>query len=282
MRLALVTDSPADLPEAWRQHYAIQVVPATLILDGQPFLDGIELTREEFYQRLPSLKRHPTTAAPSPLDFSIRYRAALQAGAAHVLGIFTSEKLTSIPTIARQAAAEFPGQVTVLESGSLSLGIGFQVLAAAQACAQGFSLAEILQSVQSTRRRLAVGAALDTMEYLRRGGRVPAAITSLGGLLHLRPVVELREGVVRLLGAARTTAAASQHLLQFLRNQGNLERLAILHTNSPQRAADFLDACRRAGLPLPAGEIPLVNVTTVIGAHVGPNGVGFAAIRAQN
>ncbi|GAB4501926.1 MAG: DegV family protein [Anaerolineales bacterium] len=278
MNLGLVTDSPADLPASLVERYQIEVVPATLIIAGKAYRDGIDLSRAEFYTRLPGMKSAPTTATPSPLEFASRYRKLLQAGAEHVLGIFTAERLTAIPNIARQAARDFPGQVTVLESGSLSLGIGFQVLAAAEAREQNLPLAAILAAVQSTRQRLKVAAALDTMDYLRRSGRLPAAVTALGGLLHIRPVVELREGQVLPLGAARASAQATRLLRQSLLVLGPLEKLAVLHTNAADRAREFLASLREApGLP---AQIEIVNVTTVIGTHVGPNGLGFAAVTA--
>lgn len=276
--LGLITDSPADLPASLVERYQIEVVPAALIIAGQAYRDGIDLSREEFYTRLPEMKTPPTTATPSPLEFSRRYQKLLQAGARHILGIFTAERLTAIPNIARQAARDFPGQVTVLESGSLSLGIGFQVLAAAEAREQKLPLADVLRAVQSTRQRLKVAAALDTMDYLRRSGRVPAAITALGGLLHIRPVVELREGQILPLGAARSTLSATRLLRQTLLDLGALERLTILHTHAEARARAFLASL--AELPGLPAQIDLVNVTTVIGTHVGPNGLGFAAVRA--
>jgi DegV family protein with EDD domain len=181
---------------------------------------------------------------------------------------------------ARQAAADFPGRITVLESGSLSLGLGFQVLAAAEALAdQGGLLDEALAAIRSTRERLRVYAALDTLEYVRRSGRVPAAVAALGGLLHIKPVVELHEGEVKPISASRTTRHATEKLFGLLTDLGPLERLAILHTNAPGRAKEFLQALmaeHRKSIPR---DILIVNVTTVIGTHVGPNGLGVAAVR---
>jgi DegV family protein with EDD domain len=279
MRIGLITDSPSDLSEEFVQRTKIEVVPAILVLEGQPYLDGIEITRKDFYTRLPALRNSPTTAAPSQESFSAHYRKLIDAGCEHIIGIFTAEKLTSITNIARKAAEAFAGKVHVIESGSLSMGSGFQVMAAAEAIGQGLQLDEVLALVQSVRERIKVYAALDTIEYVRRSGRVPQAVAALGGLLSIKPVVELREGVVKPVGAPRTTHKATEKLINLLTDLGPLESLSILHTNSEPRAREFL-SCLTASLPLPA-EIPIINVTTVIGTHVGPNGLGFAAVKQQ-
>lgn len=280
MRIRLVTDSPADLPLDLVERYGIEVIPAILIIQGQEYVDGVDITREQFYARLPAMRRHPTTAAPSPLDFSARYQKLLADGCDHIVSIHTAEKLTSLPNFARNAAREFGGRVTVLESGSLTLGTGFQVLAAAEAVEQGLGLEGVLEQVRSTRQRVRVAAALDTMDYLRRSGRVPAAITAIGGLLSIKPVVELREGAVKPISAARTTRQATAALQDFLVSLGPLQRLAILHTNAEARAREFLDLLMkdksRRNIP---SEIRLLNVTSLIGAHIGPNGLGFAAVK---
>ncbi len=282
MKIGLVTDSPADLPLDLAETHQIEVIPAILIIEGREYVDGIDITREQFYTRLPAMRRHPTTAAPSPLDFAARYQKLLADGCDHVISIHTAEKLTSLPNFARNAARDFEGRVTVLESGSLSLGTGFQVLAAAEAIEQGFGLDTVLQQVQSTRQRVRVAAALDTMDYLRRSGRVPAAITAIGGLLSIKPVVELREGAVRPISAARAASRATSALLDFLLNLGPLERLAILHTNAEARAHEFLNLLMkdkgRRNIP---AEIRILNVTSLIGAHLGPNGLGFAAVKKE-
>ncbi|PWH12551.1 MAG: hypothetical protein DDG60_12635 [Anaerolineae bacterium] len=282
MKIGLVTDSPADLPPDLAEHYNIEVIPAILIIEGREYVDGVDITREQFYARLPAMRQHPSTAAPSPLDFAARYQKLLSNGYDHIISIHTAEKLTSLPNFARNAAREFAGRVTVLESGSLTLGTGFQVLAAAEAIQQGLELDDILREIHSTRQRVRVAAALDTMDYLRRSGRVPAAITAIGGLLSIKPVVELREGTVKPISAARTTRQAAQSLLDFLVKLGPLERLAILHTNAEERAREFLTLVIKSGYHrnLPP-EIRLVNVTSLIGAHVGPNGLGFAAVQQE-
>lgn len=281
MKLGLLTDSAADLPAAIVAQYGIEIVPSVLVIEGRPYLDGKNITREEFYTRLPGFKSAPTTAAPSIGDFQVRYRKLFDEGCEQIISIHTAEKLTSTVSAAHQAATDFPGQITVLESGSLSLGLGFQVLAAAEAINDGADLDEALAAIRSARERVRVFAALDTMEYVRRSGRVPGAVAALGGLLHIKPVVELTEGDVKPLGAPRTSRQAVEKLYALLTSLGPLERLAILHTNAQPRAKEFLDLLmseHRKSIPR---DILLINVTSVIGTHVGPNGLGAAAVKLQ-
>ncbi|MBK8419361.1 MAG: DegV family EDD domain-containing protein [Anaerolineales bacterium] len=164
-----------------------------------------------------------------------------------------------------------------MDSGSLSLGLGFQVLAAAEESET--DLKSALDAIASTRKRLQVSAALDTMEYLKRSGRVPGAVATLGGLLSIKPMIELVDGEVKAIGAIRTTKQADERILNFLLGLGDMERLAILHTNAEPRARQLLnELMNRARKSIPR-DILFVNVTAVIGTHLGPNGLGFAAVK---
>ncbi len=277
MRLGIVTDSTCDLPPYLIEQHGIEVVPCILIMEGKEFVDGQDISRDEFYRRLPALRRSPTTAAPSLGEFTRRYQKLLDAGCEHVLSIHAAGALTSILGTAEQAAKEFSGRVTTIDSQSLSLGLGFQVLAAAEAGEEGLDAARA--AVESTRMRLHVFAALDTLEYVRRSGRVPAAITMLGSALSIKPVIELTDGQVKTIGAVRTTKQANERMLSFMRQGGKLQRLAVLHTGVEQRAREFLQTVMMQMNREMPRDILLVNVTTVIGTHVGPNGLGFAAVR---
>lgn len=279
MKIGIVTDSTADLPIWLLEEHRIRVVPVIIVLDGKEYVDGITITREEFYNRLPTLKNSPTTAAPSIVDFAAAYDALFSEGCEHVLSIHIAGTLTTMINVARQAAKEFDGKVTCVDSGSLSLGIGFQALAAAETADATHDLQATLDAIQSTRKRLQVTASLDTMEYLRRGGRVPAVVARLGGMLSIKPVVELIEGVVKPLGAVRTTHQADERMLDLLLQQGDLERLAIMHTNAEHRARLLLDGAMARNPKAMPREILFSNVTAVIGTHLGPNAVGFAAIK---
>lgn len=285
MKLGILTDSTSDLPAHLIEQHAIEVVPSILILDGKQYLDGQGISRAEFYERLPAFTSAPTTAAPSIGDFQTRYQKLIDDGCDHILSIHAASQLTAILDISKQAAQEFPGKITCVDSRSLSLGLGFQVLAAAEARGDPPDrpymgpLDAALAAVESTRQRLHVSAALDTMDYLRRSGRLPAAVTSLGGALSIKPMVELKNGEIKPIGTVRTTKQADERMLNFLIEAGKLERLAILHTGAEPRARAFLhELMMRASQSVPR-EILLVNVTTVIGTHVGPNGLGFAAVR---
>lgn len=277
MKLGIVTDSTADLPAYLVEQHEIKVVPTILVLEGKEYADGTGITCEEFYTRLPALQTPPTTAAPSIGDFATPYQSLLDSDCDHILSIHPAVQLTTIVNVARQAAQEFPGKVTCVDSGSLSMGLGFQVLAAAEANDLGVKAA--LEAIESARKRLQVKAALDTMEYLKRSGRVPGAVAALGGLLSIKPMIELRDGEVKAIGAVRTTKQADEKILNFALNVGEMERLAVLHTNAEDRARHLLNELMEQVRKSIPRDILFVNVTAVIGTHLGPNGLGFAAVR---
>ena len=277
MKLGLLTDSTSDLPKYLIEQFELEVVPSILILDGKEYADGIGISREDFYRQLPSFQTPPTTAAPSIGDFSARYDSLLRRGCEHILSIHAAGALTTIINSARQAAQDFPEKITVIDSLSMSLGLGFQVLAAAEAAEMGLQAA--LDAIQATRKRLRLFAALDTMENMRRSGRVPAVVTMLGSLLQIKPLIEIANGEVKALGAVRTTKQANERMLNLLLQEGLLERLAILHTGAEPRAREFLNTLMQKTSQSVPHDILMVNVTTVIGTHVGPNGLGFAAVR---
>jgi len=277
MKIGIVTDSTADLPAYLVEQHEIQVVSSVLVLEGREYTDGIGITREQFYTRLPSLQTPPTTAAPSIGNFTTPYETLLSAGCDHILSIHAASQLTTILNVARQAAQRFPEKVTCIDSGSLSLGLGFQVVAAAEETELGLKSA--LDAIDSTRKRLRVCAALDTMEYLKRSGRVPGAVAALGGAFSIKPLIELIDGEVKAIGAVRTTKQSDERMLDLLLEGGEYERLAILHTNAEPRARSLLDEMMSHARQAVPRDILCVNVTSVIGTHVGPNGLGFAAVR---
>ena len=278
MKLGIVTDSTADLPPYLIEQHEIQVVPTVLILEGREYKDGIGISREEFYTRLPSLQSPATTAAPSLGDFLAPYQSLLDSGCDHVLSIHVSGKLSSVVNVARRAALEFPGKVTCIDSGSLSMGIGFQVLAAVESADLGIQ--SPLEAVELTKQKSKVFAALDTMEYLKRSGRIPAVVANIGGMLSIKPVVELRDGEVKPMAVNRTTSQADEFIFAKLLEVGEMERLAILHTNAEPRARQLLDSMMqgKSRMSVPR-DVLFVNVTAVIGTHLGPNCIGFAAVR---
>jgi DegV family protein with EDD domain len=274
MRIGFVTDSTADIPPEVCSRYGIQVIPALVNIYGQSYLDGAEITREQFYTSLPDLNPPPMTSSPSVGAFQQCYDKLIKAGMDFVVSIHPPNSLSGIFNAARLAAQDFDQHVKVVDSGQLSLGLGFQVILAAETAARGGLLDEVLATVASVRQRVRVAALLDSIEYVRRSGRVSWAIAMIGGVLRLQPLIELRYGLVHRLGQARTRLQGVQRLLETLNSWGPLERLAVLHTNAEAAALQLFDQVKDR-----VGHAPLiVNVTTAIGTHVGPNGLGFAAV----
>jgi DegV family protein with EDD domain len=280
MNIAIVTDSTADIPEDLAEAHQIQVVPNLVMIDEKSYLDGLEISRQAFYELLPGMKNPPTTATASAGTYQELYEKLLQKGAQFILSIHIASKLSGVCNAASTAAQAFGDgkdhrkRVHVIDSQQLSLGLGFQVLAAAEALAQGTNLEAVVKFLENLHKRVKVLAMLDTLEYVRRSGRVSWMRAQLGNLLNIKPFLEIRDGEVHRLGEARTRSKGIERLLQFTQALGKLERLAILHTHAEEDAHKFLEMLRPE-LPVP----PLiVYVTSAIGAHVGPNGLGVAAV----
>ena len=273
-KIALVTDSAADIPPELAEEHQIQIVPLYMIIDGQSIEDGQGLSRSEFYERMPTMLKSPTTATPSSISFQEVYERLLSGGAEQVISIHTASTLSGIFNSACLGAAPFGERVQVVDSGQLSLGLGFQVLAAASAIQNGASIEELLEVLRECYKRSRVVAMLDTLEYVRRSGRVSWAKARIGNLLHLKPFIEVTEGKVLSLGEGRTRQKSIERLIGLVRKLGPLERLAILHSNAEKDARQLLVDLN----PQIPTEPLIVNITTVIGVHVGPNGLGIAAV----
>lgn len=276
MSVKIVTDSTCDLPPELIEKHDITVLPLYIHIGRRSYLDGVDMTRTEFYEGLPKFKTHPTTAAPSPAMFTESYKKAVSKGAEEILSIHISESLSAVPDVARIAAKSFASiPVTVFDSQQLSLGAGYIVLAAAEAARDGKTAAEMIPMLESLTRRTYVFAALDTLEYLKRSGRMHFALATIGSLLHLKPILKMNQGNPTS-ERIRTREKAIRKIISLVEELGPLERIDLVHTHAPEQAEELF---QRAKQLFPTGYKPLsVNVTPVLGAHLGPKVVGFSCI----
>jgi DegV family protein with EDD domain len=278
MSIRVVTDSTCDLPASVVAEHGISVVPLYINVGRQGYLDGVELSREEFYRRLPDYDPQPTTATPGPHAFREVYERLAAEGATQVLSIHISISLSATLDAARMGARETSVvPVTVWDSRQLSLGTGFLVVAAAKAAAEGRSLTEIVALLEEQVLRTHVFAALDTLEFLRRSGRMNWAVAGLGSLLQIKPLLKMHGGTPES-ERIRTRECAIKRVIELVEEVGPLEELALVHTHAPEEA----EALRQRSAHLfPAGKTPLfAEVTPVIGTHIGPGAVGFACVSA--
>lgn len=272
--VAVVTDSTADVPPQEVQRLNINVVPAVLTIDGQTYTDGVELSREEFYARMPEMKRPATTAVPSPITFEQMYRTLFEQGFEKILSIHISSHLSGMLNAASRAAQAFENRVHCFDSLQVSMGLGFQVMEAAAAALTGETMESLKKIVHQARDKVHLAALIDTLEYLKRSGRVSWIRAGLGDLLKLKLLVGVQDGVVERIDNVRTKRKGLEAMLETARSWQPLQRLAVLHSGIPDQAADFVERVRDL-----AAESPLiVDVTTVIGAHVGPGSIGLAGL----
>ena len=278
MTIRVVTDSTCDLPASTIEKYDIKVVPLYINVGEEEYLDGIDITREEFYTKLPDFHTHPTTAVPSPLKFKAIYDALAEEGATEIISIHISEALSAMVNVARAAAQEtISAVIHVVDGGQLSLGTGFLVEKAAELAAKGTKFDEIMEALNSQIKRTHVFAALDTLEFLKRSGRMNRWVSNLGSLLQIKPILTMHDG---LPGneKVRTKDKALKRIVQMLEVVGNIERVALVHTNAHERVDELKKMAEHL---LPKGELMVENITPVIGAHIGPGAAGFAVIAAE-
>lgn len=275
MPVRIVTDSTCDLPAEIIAGYGIHVVPLYINAGKQSFLDGIDISRHEFYTRLPKFPSHPTTAVPSTERFHAAYHALADEGASEIISIHISKALSAVVDVAQIAARDAAVPVTVIDSQQLSLGTGFLVETAARLAEAGSPASEIEAATTDQAQRTHVFAALDTLEYLKRSGRMSKYLTGIATLLQIKPILTMYRGEPGS-ERVRTRERALNRVVEMLAAVGKIERVAIVHTHArPERIAELR---RRAAGLLPEGDLPVEDITPVIGAHIGPGALGFAVV----
>lgn len=276
-KIKFVTDSVADLPQELIERYDIAVVPTFVNYDGQSFADdGKELDREKFYEDLPSMPTHATTAAPPPALAEETLNRHF-VGADHLIAIVTPAKLSATYNSFRIGGAGLPAdRFSLVDSGQVALGMGWQVAIAAEVAAQTGSVEATIDAIQRVQKNQALYCALATMEYLRRSGRVGWAAAGLGALLQIKPIVQVEDGEVRPAARIRTFGKAVDFLIECIRQQGTLDRLAIIHTNNLEGALDIKERVKDI---LPE-ETVITSVGPTLGVHIGPGSLGFASVSA--
>jgi DegV family protein with EDD domain len=271
MGVRVVTDSACDLPDDLIERDGIEVVPLTIRFGKEELVDRKELSTDEFWRRLADSDVLPETSAPSAGAFEAAFRRLIADGATGIICINLSSKLSATMQSAQVAAqavqADCP--VVVVDSLMVSMGLGSLCLTAARRAADGDSLESIVANVTDRRNRSKLYGALDTLEFLKKGGRVGNARALLGSMLAIKPVLEVRDGEVEEAGKVRTRSKALRLLVDRVK-QGPFENLAVLHGNAPD-LDELLDLLE----PLaPRDEIVVGQIGPVIGTHAGPRVIG--------
>ena len=282
MTVRVVTDSGCDLPPALCDELGIEVVPLIVRFGQESLVDRKDLTAVEFWARCKAAPALPETAAPSPGAFEEAYRRAQAGGADGVVVVTLSEKLSATIQAAQigadAVAADLP--VRVVDSANASLAEGMVALLAARAAAAGQSLEEVEQVARSAAARTTLVAVIDTLDNLRRGGRIGGAQALLGGLLSIKPLITVGPatgGEVAEAGKQRTRAKAIATLLDKVRAVGPVEAIGVMHAEAP----DVDDLLQRLDDLMPREDIIVADVGAVIGTHVGPGCIGVVTVRAE-
>jgi DegV family protein with EDD domain len=276
MTVKIVTDSTCDLPQTVVDEYGITVIPLYINVGDRSYIDGVELSREEFYKNLPSYPTPPTTSVPGAEVFLNTYQKLIADGADQILSIHVASSLSATADVAHSAAETLTNvPVTVFDAGQITLGTGLLAIAAAQAAVSGKTMEEIVSMLKDMISRTYSFAALDTLEYLRRSGRASRFQSTVGALLSVKPLLSMHDGKMNV-DRVRTEKGAIEWLMDHLTNLHPFEELALVHTNAPDKVKIF----RQRAYPfLPSGKEPIIaEVTPIIGTHVGPGAVGFSCI----
>ncbi len=265
--VAIVTDSTCDLPPHLLAAHGIYVIPQKIIWNGVIYRDGVELSSNDFYQFLASARDLPTTMPPSPAEFA-RYFEAARGGADVVIALLLSSKLSQSFIHAQQAARELDFPVFVLDTQTISLALGFAVLAAADARSQGAPVEQILNAARQSRRQSQVYFTVNTLDFLYRGGRIGGARHLLGKALSIKPILTISGGQVEPVENVRTRQRAVQRMLELAANgTHSAVRVGVTHGDAAEEAHALLDYIAQAWQPQ---QLVASNTCPAIGAHTGP------------
>lgn len=275
-KIRFVTDSTSDIPEHWVKQYRIGIVPAFVNYGGNSYADdGVELVREEYYNKLASIRPFPTTSAPPPGLAEEVIKTTFDE-ADHIVIVTASAKLSGIYNAMRLGASSLPQErVTLIDSHTTTLGLGWQVVLGAEVAEKTGDPQQVEQAILKVRAAQHVYAALGTMEFLHRSGRVGWAAAGIGALLQIKPVIGVRDGEVESIARVRTFARAMDELERLTREAAPLDKLAILYVSDEEGARSLHEQISDIA---PADTI-FVRVNPAIGTHIGHTGLGVAPVQ---
>ena len=279
MKIRIITDSAADLPRPCRPE--VTVLPMAVTFGEEQFLDGVDLTHRQFYEKLIEGDALPTTSQINPAQFEEAFRQAVDAGE-NVVAILLSSKLSGTCQSARIAAEEFPGRVFVVDSENATIGEQILVLRALSLADQGLDAAAVAGRLEAEKQDIRLVALLDTLEYLKRGGRISPSVALVGGLLSVKPVVAVERGEVVMLGKARGSKNGNNLLIQEIQKNGGVDfgrpyRLGYTGLNDSLLQKYIADSA--ALWEGHTDALPICTVGGTIGTHVGPGAVAVAFFR---
>ena len=270
----VITDSSCDLPSGLAAELDIEIVPLTIRFGAEELVDRRDLSPKEFWARCATSPVLPETAAPSPGAFEDAYRRAAAAGAEGVVCVTISSALSATGQAAQMAAKAVDGEIPVrtVDSRSVTMGLGMMAAEAARQAAEGKDVDEVAAAAERLVPRTRVYGALDTLENLKKGGRVGGAQALIGSMLSIKPIIEVRDGQVEPESRQRTRSRALRYLADKVRQEGEIANLAVMHGDAPD-LDEFLELLD----PLfPRDRLVVGDIGAVIGSHAGPRVIGIA------
>lgn len=280
----VATDSISDLPAPLAAELRIAVVPATISFGAQTYREGVDLTRDGFYERLAAFPGLPTTAAPGPGAFAEAFAAIVDehrrsnAPLEGIISLHPPARLSGLHNSAFSGSQMVEGvRIDVVDTGQLSMGVGILAIRAARAGAAGLSMDAILADIEDMKPRLLLYAGLETLEWAARSGRVHRLTAALGNLLAVKPILRVSGGDVSVAERVRTHSRQLDRVIELARAQAPLSVVAVMHAAAPEVAAEV--AGRLADL-IPRQDIVISEIGCVLGSYTGPGAYGIAALRA--
>jgi DegV family protein with EDD domain len=278
-KLAIVTDSTADLSPGLAEELGVTIVPLQVIFGNEAYREGVDITTEEFYERLVKSRPLPTTSAPSVGDFQEVYERLLKE-VDSIVSIHIGAKLSGTVQAAQTARQSLvkPERIEIVDSQMISLAMGFAIMDAVEAAHGGAKLAVVKAVAESALQRVQVRFMLDTLEYLRRGGRVGHARAYLGTLLSIKPILSFREGELYPEERVRTRPRGLERMIQWAVRQQKVKRVAVGHSTTPDEAESIRE---RLAMAFPNVKVHLIRFGPVLGTHAGPGIVGVGVMQGE-
>jgi DegV family protein with EDD domain len=272
LAVRIVTDRTCDLPIELEKELDIINIPVYLIFDKTSFRDGVDISTDQFYQKLLHEPVYPTTSQPTPQDFADAFNK-LSEEPDGILAIHISKKLSGTINSAEQAVkmVTTKGPIEIIDSQSVSMGLGILVIAAAKMAKQGKNLAEISAAVKKMVPNTKVFILFDTLEFLAKGGRIGKAKSLMGSILNVKPMIALKEGEFVPSGQVRNRTRGKEKLLEFANSLKDVEDLAVIHSTTPDEARDLANSITS----FPKDRIHVQRVGPVLATHAGPGVLGI-------